>query len=580
MALTYLNSQMIDVPLSVPTLSARTIQSPSVTATNVTVTNLSANNYYASSIFNDTNLFGNLTVSGRINALSGLNIVSTFATTTSSLSVVNTGLGRALDVTQASNVDGIASFKGNNGEVVRVNNNNPDVGQAGLAISWSGTGPALSAQGYSNFGTINANTVNSTDVVATNARINNLNVDVITRLNSISATDTVTNNIIFPPGGGNVINGTTFYGNLNVLGRITSLSAIEVISTSTTSTSALNVVNAGSTAAIYAKQLQPNTNGIVDFVGANNVSVLRVNNTLPDIGQDAVRIIHTGVGNTFVAGNSANSNSTAFVITSAGNVGIGVANPTTALQVNGSIAANTFVGNLIGNASSVTISDGSVNALKLADNAVLSNKIVDNAVISSKLALSAVTTPTINTFAVTTEKIADLSVTSGKLASNAVTVTKIADGAVTPVKLSTGGPTWDTSNNTTVGGTLSAGNVITSGSVTASTTLSSGGSLIAGSTWNQQLSSYTVRDSDCGGIVALSSASVTLSAILPNPNTLRQGYQVTILRLGAGPVVINANGNNLQQAYGLINLSSQYSAATLVYSGAPTIGWILFGDLG
>lgn len=587
MSLTKLNSQMIDMPLSVPTLSARTIQSPSIAANSVITTNLSANNYYASSIFNNTDFFNDVTVHGNLTALSGLNIVETFASTTSSLSVVNTGLGRALDVFQASNVEGIASFKGNKGEVVRINNNNPDVGFPGVAITWNQSGPALSAQGYSNFNTVNAGIINTSNILTTDARVTNLDVTKITQLQSISATNTVTSNIIMPPAGGNVINKTTFYGDINVIGRITSLSAVEVTSTSTTSTSSLNVINAGSNAAIYAKQLQSNTEGIANLVGANNVSVLRVNNTLPDIGQDAVRIIHTGVGNTFVAGNSANTNSTAFVITSSGNVGIGVTNPTTALQVNGNITATTFVGNLEGTASSVIIPDASVNALKLADNSVLSSKIVDNAVIASKLALSAVTTPTINTFAVTTEKLADLSVTTGKIAANAVTNAKLADGSVTPVKLSTGGPLWDTSSNTSIGGTLSAvgsisagGGILASGSITCSNTLSAGGNLIAGSVWNQQTSNYTLQDSDCGGIVALSSSSVTLSAIIPNPNILRAGYQVSVIRLGDGPVVINANGNTLQQAYGLVTLSSKYSAATLVYSGTPAIGWILFGDLG
>lgn len=451
MALTYLNSQMIEQPLSVPTLSARTIQSPLITSARINVTNLSADNYYASSIFNDTNLFGDLTVHGNITSLSGLNIVSTFATTTSSLSVVNTGLGRALDVTQASNTEGIASFKGNNGEVVRISNNNPDVGQAGVAISWNSSGPALSAQGYSNFNTINASNINSTNITTTNARINNLNVDVITRLESISATDIVTNNIILPRAGGGIINNTTFYGDISVLGRITSLSAIEVVSTSTTSTSSLNIINAGSNAAIYARQQQSNTNGIADFVGANNVSVFKINNTLPDIGQDAVRIINTGSGNTFVAGNSANPSSTAFVITSAGNVGIGVTNPTTTLQVNGNVTANTFIGNLQGNATGVA--DNSVNALKLTTNAVLADKIVDNAVITSKInnqavttekiALSAVTTATINNGAVTTEKIALGAVITGDLANNAVTTEKIALSAVTTATINNGAVTTD-----------------------------------------------------------------------------------------------------------------------------------------
>jgi len=55
MALTYLNSQMIDMPLSVPTLSARTIQSPSINSASVNVTNVSSTNVFAGNIYvNDT----------------------------------------------------------------------------------------------------------------------------------------------------------------------------------------------------------------------------------------------------------------------------------------------------------------------------------------------------------------------------------------------------------------------------------------------------------------------------------------------------------------------------------------------
>lgn len=51
MALTYLNPQMIEVPLVVPTLSTNAIQSSLFTADNITVTNLTSVNVSATDIF-------------------------------------------------------------------------------------------------------------------------------------------------------------------------------------------------------------------------------------------------------------------------------------------------------------------------------------------------------------------------------------------------------------------------------------------------------------------------------------------------------------------------------------------------
>ena len=129
----------------------------------------------------------------------------------------------------------------------------------------------------------------------------------------------------------------------------------------------------------------------------------------------------------------------------------------------------------------------------------------------------------------------------------------------------------------TVNGSISSTGSIAAGSqLTVTGNISSTGAIAVGSLTNIQTSNYTIQDSDCGGIIYFNSAS-PLSAILPNPNNLRNGYQTTIIQAGSGQVVINPNGNTLHQSYNLSHTSTQWSAATLTYN--TTFGWVLFGDL-
>ena len=122
-----------------------------------------------------------------------------------------------------------------------------------------------------------------------------------------------------------------------------------------------------------------------------------------------------------------------------------------------------------------------------------------------------------------------------------------------------------------IGGNASGG-----GSLTVAGTISATGNLYSGSPSIQKTSNYILKDSDSGSIIYFNSSS-PLSAVLPNPNTVRDGFQVTIIQAGTGQVGVSANGNTLHQAYTLYHTSAQWSAATLAYSS--TFNWTLFGDL-
>ena len=65
---------------------------------------------------------------------------------------------------------------------------------------------------------------------------------------------------------------------------------------------------------------------------AGDSYVMVVNSTTP-----ALRITQTGTGNALEVEDSANPDSTPFVVTSAGDVGIGTNSPSTNLQVNSSL---------------------------------------------------------------------------------------------------------------------------------------------------------------------------------------------------------------------------------------------------
>ena len=107
------------------------------------------------------------------------------------------------------------------------------------------------------------------------------------------------------------------------------------------------------------------------------------------------------------------------------------------------------------------------------------------------------------------------------------------------------------------------------------------------SKWNQVTTNYSILTSDFGATIAVNSFSPTTITI-PN-NNFPAGFQCTVIGLGIGSVTFSPTAGSpgtpsgtgviLNQAYGLTQLSARWSAATIIYSGNPFVGWTIFGDL-
>jgi hypothetical protein len=111
-------------------------------------------------IFNNTDVFGDVFIHGALSALSGIQVFETIASTTSSLSVENFGTGPALYVFQGASVESVAQIKGADGtDILTINNVDPDQGQDGVKINFTGTGNTL----------VVSNSANATALVVTSA---------------------------------------------------------------------------------------------------------------------------------------------------------------------------------------------------------------------------------------------------------------------------------------------------------------------------------------------------------------------------------------------------------------------------
>jgi hypothetical protein len=181
-----------------------------------------------------------------------------------------------------------------------------------------------------------------TDIVATGIQAATLSSNVAD-VNVLSA-----DQIYFPTTGGDIFNNARFFGNLTVNGSISALSGLNIISTTTTSTSALSVVNAGLGPAFFVNQSAAGLEKAIS-INASNTEIIQINNPSPTNTNVGVTVKYSGPGNVVSVLKTTDSSQTAFTITSSGNVGINTSTPTATLQVSGNIAATSFTGPLTGN---------------------------------------------------------------------------------------------------------------------------------------------------------------------------------------------------------------------------------------
>jgi hypothetical protein len=96
---------------------------------------------------------------------------------------------------------------------------------------------------------------------------------------------------------------------------------------------------------------------------------------------------------------------------------------------------------------------------------------------------------------------------------------------------------------------------------------------------NNQGSSYALASTDADKLIEMNSAAPNTLTVPTNASVpLAVGTQIMVVQQNTGPTTIApAGGVTLNSAGGLLNLASQYSAATLVKRAVDE--WYVFGDL-
>jgi hypothetical protein len=93
----------------------------------------------------------------------------------------------------------------------------------------------------------------------------------------------------------------------------------------------------------------------------------------------------------------------------------------------------------------------------------------------------------------------------------------------------------------------------------------------------------TVTSADAFSVIAVDLTTTYLVRI-PN-NNFPRGFQTVITRLGTGALKIDGQPSAnivLRAAPGIgttPSLAARNSVASIIYSGSPTTGWLVFGDL-
>lgn len=257
MALTYLNSEMIDEPAKFDQLYVTSLTALTATIQNTLTNDLTSFNVTDSSIIS-------------VNSVND------------ALRITQIGTGNVLVVEDSQNPDSTPFIIKNDGKVgIGVSTPVSELDVRGSIRSTSSFGTNFIVLGDGNVGiNLQAPTV-ALDVVG-DAKFTGIG-----EFNSVK-----TNSVVLPiGGGGSVINDAVFLGNVTFLGGVSALSGLVVVSSSTTQTSALSVINASPETALYVDQLVPNLSGIAIFVGSG-VEVLRINNPLPNPNNEPAVVVN------------------------------------------------------------------------------------------------------------------------------------------------------------------------------------------------------------------------------------------------------------------------------------------------
>lgn len=324
---------------------------------------------------------GNLTISGNLTALGNSYFLNTLFTTTSAISVVNTGPGPALYVYQGPGTSDVASFYDGDGvEVLHIGNCDPgdqfgkigiNTGDPNKELTVKGS---VSASGTMNLGTVNTNAsstsfvVLGTDNILQKRSINSAATDTTSRFVSASDGD-LSVNYLTKATNSNGINESIVYddGTKVGIGTASPQGRLDVNDNTNSSLYAMvRNVNGGNGAhAGIAIGNDANWNKFIIFTNSSN------------------RTADGGAGNTTLRTDSGKlllgaGGVTYHALDTNGNVGIGTTTPSEKLDISGNVKTS-------GTATIGTLNTGTSDSIIVESSGLLQKRTIDSRAWGSSL---------------------------------------------------------------------------------------------------------------------------------------------------------------------------------------------------